>query len=85
MILFVKILGNTWFSTVFDCCPQVVTCKTATCTNNMAKSVLGVEIVEKDLLELMLFCLGKPVVQIQPPLRAVCQSLNSECDSLEEQ
>lgn len=53
----------------------------------MAKSVLGVEmgVVEKDLLELMLFCLGKPVVQIQPPLRAVCQSLNSECDSLEEQ
>lgn len=46
---------------MFDCCPQVVTCKTATCTTNMAKSVLGVEVgvVEKDLLELMLFCLEK--------------------------
>lgn len=45
---------------MFDCCLQVVTCKTATCTNNMAKSVLGVEVgmrgVEKDLLKLMLFC-----------------------------
>lgn len=64
----------------------------------MAKSVLGVGVgvgvVEKDLLELRVFCSEKccvwykeekPVEQIQPPLRAVGQSLNSKCDSLEEQ